>query len=103
MGGCASKESSAKEPKKDDDTGFVIFLLMSHAWVNSTMSMGCAWISVELLYMLCYLSLGYHTLSTQCYTLVFCLCFISPRPIGALLHFFYIHRIAGEIYTIFSP
>lgn len=47
MGGCASKENTAKEPKKEDDTGFVQFLLMSHAWVNSTMSMGRAWNYVE--------------------------------------------------------
>lgn len=47
MGGCASKENAAKEQKKEDDTGFVQFLLMSHAWVNSTMSMGRAWNYVE--------------------------------------------------------
>lgn len=49
MGGCASKENSKKT--KEDDSGFVLFvtciLLMSHAWVNSTM--GCDWISVEAL------------------------------------------------------
>lgn len=82
MGGCASKENTAKEPKKEDDTGFVQFLLMSHAWVNSTVSMGRAWIYVEAsLYVVLPVS-SLYTLSTHFDCFSFSYTYKNIRPAG---------------------